>query len=129
MRSVKTMDQILLTRISKKSAVVLAVIAAAAALVDWRTLPAGIIIVGALGLANIKGLAWGVRGLLGTGHASGKMLFFSQFRLLMLFLILAALFYLRIVTVFGVLIGFTVVFIFTLIEGLLLSKNPPGDAA
>ncbi len=123
------MDQILLKRISKKSAVALAVLAAASALVDWKTLPAGIIIGGALALVNIKGLAWGVRGLLGTGNASGKMLFFSQFRLLLLFLILAVLFYLRLVTVLGVLIGFTVVFVFTLIEGFLLSKDPPGDDA
>jgi hypothetical protein len=51
------------------------------------------------------------------------MVFFSQFRLFMLFLILAVLIYLKLVNVFGILIGFTVVFALLMIEGYRLSKN------
>jgi hypothetical protein len=41
----------------------------------------------------------------------------------MLFLILAVLIYLKLVNVFGILIGFTVVFALLMIEGYRLSKN------
>jgi len=51
------------------------------------------------------------------------MLFFSQFRLVMLFLILAVLLYLKVVNIFGILAGFTVVFIMVIIEGLKHAKK------
>jgi len=108
----------LIRRIQKSSLIVLFPLAALSAFLEWKKLPLSILIGGALGLVNLRGLAWGVQGLLGAEKATGRMLFFSQFRILMLFLILAALLYLRLVNILGILAGFTVVFIMVLIEGM-----------
>ncbi len=73
---------------------------------------------GILGLVNLRGLARSVEGVLGAHKATGKMIFFSIFRLTMLFVVIGTLVYLNAVNIFGILIGFTVVFIFLIIEGL-----------
>jgi len=103
-------------------------LAAASACIEWKKLPLSILLGGILGLLNIKALAWGVQGLLGSHKASAKMLFFSQFRLVMLFLILATLVYLELVNIFGVLTGFTVVFSMVLIVGLKHAKKSEQDS-
>lgn len=113
----------LVKRVFKRSLLLLIPIALLSALIEWKKLPASILVGGGLALLNIKGLAWGVEGLLGTHKATAKMVFFSQFRLLMLFLILAVLIYLKLVNVFGILIGFTVVFALLMIEGYRLSRK------
>ena len=98
-------------------------LAAASACIEWKKLPLSILLGGILGLLNIKALAWGVQGLLGSHKASARMLFFSQFRLVMFFLILAALVYLKVVNIFGILAGITVVFSMVVIEGLKHAKK------
>ena len=98
-------------------------LAAASACIEWKKLPLSILIGGILGLLNIKALAWGVQGLLGSHKASARMLFFSQFRLVMLFLVLATLVYLKLVNIFGILAGFTVVFSMVITVGLKHSKE------
>ncbi len=113
----------LIKRIYKKSFLVLIPLAFLSAIIEWKKLPLSIIIGGALGFANIKGLAWGVRGLLGTGKATGRMIIFSMIRLFLLFAILSLLVYLRLVNVFGILAGFTVIFVLLLTEGLRYAKN------
>jgi hypothetical protein len=113
----------LVKRVFKRSLLLLIPIALLSALIEWKKLPASILVGGGLALLNIKGLAWGVEGLLGTHKATIKMVFFSQFRLFMLFLILAVLIYLKLVNVFGILIGFTVVFALLMIEGYRLSRK------
>lgn len=105
----------------------LIIVAAASALLEWKRLPLSVIIGGAVGLANTRGLAWGIRGLVGTEKATAKMVFFSQFRLLLLFLVSALLIYTGLVSILGMLAGFSVVFVFTLIEGYRLSKKPPSS--
>lgn len=119
------MDRILIRRIARKASVALIALAAASALLEWKRLPLSILIGGALGLANIRGLAWGIRGLVGTEKATAKMVFFSQFRLFLLFLVSALLIYTGLVSILGMLAGFSVVFVFTLIEGYRLSQRPP----
>ncbi|MDA8431401.1 MAG: hypothetical protein M0Z60_00385 [Nitrospiraceae bacterium] len=119
----------LIKQIYKKGLLILLPLAFLSAFMEWKKLPAGILAGGALGLANLKGLAWGVRGLFGTGRAGGVMVFFSIFRLMMLFAILALLVYLRLVNVFGVLIGFTVIFLLVMIEGLRYAKHADRDAS
>ena len=113
----------LVRKIQKSSLIVLFPLAALSAFLEWKKLPLSVLIGGALGLVNLRGLAWGVQGLLGTGQASGKMLFFSQFRFIMLFFVLAALVYLKFVNIFGVLAGFTVVFSMVIIEGLKYARG------
>ena len=118
----------LIKRIYKKSFLFLIPLALLSALIEWKKLPFSIIIGGALGFANIKGLAWGVRGLLGTGKATGRMVFFSMFRLFLLFGILSVLVYLKLVNVFGILAGFTVIFVLLMTEGLRYAKNSDRSA-
>lgn len=113
----------LIRKIYKKSVIILIPLAALSTLIEPKKLPAGILVGGILALLNIKGLAWGVEGLLGSEKAAGKMLFLSQFRLVMLFIVIAVVVYLRIVNVFGLLAGLTVVFALVLIEGYKHSKK------
>ena len=113
----------LVRKIQKSSLIVLFPVAALSAFLDWKMLPLSVLIGGVLGLANLRGLAWGVRGLLGAEKATSRMLFFSQFRIIMLFLVLALIIYLKLVNVFGILAGFTVVFIMIIIEGLKYARE------
>lgn len=86
-----------------------------------------ILIGGILGLVNLRGLARGVEGLVGTRRPTGKLLFLSLLRLSMLALILTILVIYKLVNIIGILIGFTVVFISVLIEGLRYVKELPED--
>ncbi len=113
----------LIKRINKKAFIVLAVCAAASGFVEWRRLPLSIIVGGVLGLVNLKGLSWSVEGLIGTHRPTGKMIFFSIFRLLILFVIISALVFLKLVNIFGILIGFTVVFALLLVEGVRYAQR------
>jgi len=113
----------LIQRIHKSSLLVLFGLAILSGFIEWKKLPLSIIVGGTLSLLNIRGLAWGVQGLLGTERAGAKMLFFTQFRLVMLFMFLAAIVYLKLVNIFGILAGFTVVFGMVLIEGFKYSRN------
>jgi len=113
-------------RINRQALITLIIIAGLSALVEWKRLPLSIIIGGLLALANLKGLHWGVTGLFSSEEASesrGKLVFFSIFRLLILFAILAVLLYLRLVNVIGILAGLTVVFFFIVIEGFREAKR------
>jgi hypothetical protein len=113
----------LVRNVFKKATPLLLALAGLSLFIDSQKLPAGILAGGILALLNIKALSWGVQGLLGAERAAAKMVFFSQLRLFLLFLILAALIYLKLVNVFGLLIGFTVVFALLMIEGYRLSRK------
>ncbi|MDH4232037.1 MAG: ATP synthase subunit I [Nitrospirota bacterium] len=117
----------LIQKIHRNSLILLFPLAAASAFIEWRQLPLSILMGGVLGILNIRALAWGVQGVLGSQKSSTKMLFFSQFRLVMLFLILAALVYLKVVNIFGILAGLTVVFSMVVIEGLRHAKKSGKD--
>ncbi len=116
----------LIKKTTRDGVLVLPLLAATAAFFEWKKLPMSILVGGVLGLANIRGLAWGVQGLLGTGRATGRMIFFSMFRLLMLFIILSILVYLKLVNIFGILTGLTAVFVILMIEGFRLARQPSG---
>jgi hypothetical protein len=113
----------LIQKIHRNTLLLLFPLAAASAVIEWKQLPLSILTGGLLGLLNIRALAWGVAGLLGSQKASAKMLFFSQFRLVILFLLLGTLAYLRLVNILGILAGFTVVFAMVIVEGLKHSKR------
>jgi hypothetical protein len=113
----------LIRKTAKKAFFVLPLVAAASAFFGWKLFPLSVIVGGVLGLVNIRGLAWGVEGLLGTHRATGRMIFFSMFRLLILFITLILLVALRLANVFGILVGITVVFVLLLIEGYRTSKE------
>ncbi len=104
-------------------------VAAVSMLLRWKLFPISVIIGGVLGLVNIRGLARGVEGFLGTHKPTGSMIFFSMFRLLILFTTLILLVALRVVNVFGILVGLTIVFVLLLVEGYRIAKDSDNESA
>lgn len=78
---------------------------------------------GILGLINLKALSWGIEGIIGARRATAPMVFFSMFRLFFILMIVAALVYLKLANIFGIIAGFTVVFMMILIEGFKFAKK------
>ena len=113
----------LINRIYKHSIIAIIPVAILSAFIEWKRLPFSILVGGVLGFANIKGLAWGIGGVLGSHQATTKMVFFSMFRLFMLVIIIFLLVYFKLANIFGILAGLTVVFITLMIEGMKYSKD------
>ena len=113
----------LVKRIHRHGTITLIVLAALSALYEWRKLPLSILVGGALGLANLRGLAWGLKDFAASKRPGGKVIFLSLFRFFMIALILIALALLRLINFIGVLIGFTVVFILVIREGLRAARE------
>ncbi len=113
-------------KINKQAAVVLIIAALFSALFDYKRMPLGVLVGGALALANLKGIHWGVKAMINpetANMAKGRLIIFSFFRLMLVFVILAVLLYLHLVNIFGVLIGLTIVFVLIMKEGLTAAKN------
>jgi len=113
----------LVKRIHRQGTIILICLAAISALYEWKKLPLSILVGGALGLANIKGLAWGLRDFATSSRPSGKIIFLSLFRFFMIAFILIILALLKLINFVGILIGFTVVFILVIKEGLRGAKE------
>jgi hypothetical protein len=114
---------ILLKRIYKKAILILLPLALLSAFIEWKKLPMSILIGGILGLINLRGLARGVYSIVGTYRPTAKMIISTIFRLGFLAVVLIILFAYKVVNVFGILIGFTVVFILIITEGLRIAKE------
>ncbi len=108
----------ILKGVAKKSILIILPLMAVSALIEWKRLPLGIMMGWLLGIINLRALSRNVKGFLGSEKATAKIVFLSMTRLLALFSAIAILVYYRIINIFGLLIGFTVVFVFILIEGL-----------
>ncbi len=108
----------LVRTIAKRSLLFVGIAALAAAFFDWQRLMPGVLVGGALAVLNLRGLARGVQALT-SGNASGSvaLIILSQVRLLLLFLVMGILVYFKIVSIPGLIIGFSVVFAVILIEG------------
>ena len=111
-----------LRRIYKQGIFILLVLSVAAAFFDWKKLPLSILIGGLLGLANLKGLAWGLRDF-AASRPTGRVIFWSMVRFFVLGTILFILALLQLINFIGILIGFTVVFILILKEGLRTARE------
>jgi hypothetical protein len=105
------------------AAAITTLIAALTEITDWRKLPHSVLIGGLLGLANLKGLAWGLKDFATLHRPSGKLIFWSMLRFFILAFILIGLALLKLINFFGILIGFTVVFVLILKEGLRIAKD------
>jgi len=114
---------ILLKRIYKRTILVLIPLALLSAFIEWKKLPFSIFIGGILGLINLRGLARGVYSLIGTYRPTAKIVISTILRLGFLAVVLILLFSLKIVNAFGILIGFTVVFVLIMTEGLRIAKE------
>lgn len=115
----------MIRRINNQSAIIiipLALLSLFFTVRDWR-FALGIIIGALVAVSNLKGLIWSVTALLGMERSSGKIVFLSIFRLLIVFAILLVLAGLKLINLFGLLIGLTVVFVIILKEGLTAAQK------
>ena len=107
----------LIRSVTRNSAFILIPAAAVSAFLPWPDLPFSILAGGLLGILNLKAMAWSVNGVLGTSRPGAKMLFFGQFRFVLLAAVIVLLAFLRLVNIAGILFGFSVVFLLVLIVG------------
>ncbi|MDI6727911.1 MAG: ATP synthase subunit I [Thermodesulfovibrionales bacterium] len=115
--------ELMVKRIYRQSAFVIGALAIITLFfMDWR-FSLGIVIGGLAGEVNLRGIVWSVRALLGTEKAQTKMMVLSMFRLLVIFSILIILAIFKVIKPYGLLIGFTVVFIIMVKEGLIAAKK------
>jgi hypothetical protein len=105
------------------AAAITTLIAALTDITDWRKLPHSVLIGGLLGLANLKGLAGGLKEFATLHRPSGKLIFWSMARFFIFALILIVLAVFKLIDFFGILIGFTVVVVLILKEGLRIAKD------
>ena len=118
----------LIKRINKLSIVILVAAAALSAAYEWKRLPLSILVGGTLGLFNLKGLAWGLRDF-ALYRASGKVIFLSIFRFFTLACILIVLAVLKLINLIGILIGFTIVFVLIMVEGIRTARSSQDQTA
>ncbi|RJQ50240.1 MAG: hypothetical protein C4538_00665 [Nitrospiraceae bacterium] len=113
----------ILKRVVKKSIFIIVPAIAASAFYEPRKLPLGIFIGWLFGIFNLRALTRNVAGLIGSGKAAPLVVFLNIMRLSLLFVAIFLLVYYRVVNIIGLLLGFTVVFIFILIEGWKVGKE------
>ena len=114
----------ILKRVLKKSIFIIIPAAILSAyLVEPRKFPLGILMGWIFGIVNLRQLTRNIEGMVGTERATFKLIFLSITRLLALCGAIFLLIYYQVVNVFGLLIGFTVVFVLILIEGAKVGKE------
>ena len=113
----------LVDKIYKKAAFIILPMAALSALIEPRHLPIGIIMGGVLGIYNFRGLNRGLANLLGTHRPAAKLTLMGIGRLLIVFSMIILLAVTGVVNLVGLLVGFTVVLILLLIEGVKASRQ------
>ncbi len=114
----------MIKKIFKNSALLLAALSALCALFGQGKIAAGLLVGGALALANLKALVWGVNGLMGDQKATGKLVFFSAIRFMIILLVLLVLLKAGLINLLGVIAGMTVVFTSIIVHGLKESRQP-----
>ena len=88
-----------------------------------RLMPVSILVGGALGILNLKGLVWGIESLLGAQKANVVLLMLNILRLLILFSVITILVAFRLVHLLGLIVGMTVVFLILIKEGLETARQ------
>ena len=119
----------MIRRINTQSAYVLAPLALMALFKPGWIFSLSLVLGGLMGIVNLKGIIWSATALLGTEKAQTKMMFLSFFRILIIFSALVVLAVFKLVNAYGLLIGFTIVFIIIVKEGLLSAKGDTRDKA
>ncbi len=114
----------ILKRVIKKSIfIILPSAVLSAFLIEPRKVPLGILMGWLFGILNLRQLSRNIEGLVGSEKAALKLVFLSMTRLLMLCAAIFLLIFYKVVNVFGLLFGFTVVFVLILIKGAKVSKK------
>ena len=114
----------ILKRVFKKTIfIILPAIILSGYFIEPKKIPLGIFMGWLLGIINLRQLSRNVEGVFGSNRATFKLLFMSMTRLIFLCAAIFALIYYKVVNIFGLLAGFTVVFMFILIEGAKVGKS------
>ncbi|MFN3479649.1 MAG: hypothetical protein ACK415_04605 [Thermodesulfovibrionales bacterium] len=125
----------LIKRVIRKSVPLLLILCGVSLIVNWdrvsfaklfgntRYIPHSIIIGGLLGLANLRGLVWGIETLLGTQRANTRLVYLSLIRLGILFAIIITLAAMKLINLIGLVTGLTIVFLVMIFEGLKIAKR------
>lgn len=85
--------------------------------------PLGLIVGSLAGLFNLRAIVRNVSSITGTQSITLRYIILSTLRLFALFVILFLLIWKKIADVFGILLGFTIVFIIIIKEGLKEAQN------
>lgn len=113
----------MIKKIYMLASILIPVAALVSTLWDWKKWPLSIIAGGLLGLVNLRAMIWGINGMVGAYKASSVLVIFSIVRLFILFLIAGWLLIQGLVNVPGVLIGFTIIIIVIIKEGLIYAAE------
>lgn len=113
----------ILNRVIKKSILIIVPAIIGSAFIGSRKLPLGIFMGWLFGIINLRALSRNVEGMISSGNATPKIVVLNIMRLVALSAAIFALVYYRIVNIFGLLAGFTVVLLFILIEGWKVGKS------
>lgn len=113
----------ILIRVAKKSLIIILLTAAVSAFFEWEKLPPGIIAGGLFGVLTLRGIVRSVERFINSERAAVKIIFFNMSRLVVLFMALFILIWTKAINVFGMLFGFTVVFVLILTEGMKVAKE------
>ncbi len=116
-------------RVAGQSLVIIGILIPVTAIFIDMGFSMGILAGGLAGIINFRSIVKSVRALIGniergtSSRPAGKLIFFSIMRLTLLFIVLFILISERLVNVFGILAGFTVVFLVIIREGLKEAKK------
>jgi hypothetical protein len=109
--------------VTKKSFLILIPVLIAALFIESRKLPLGIFFGWFFGVINFKGMTKNIEGMADVHKAKLKIFILSITRLAFLFAAIFAMAYYKLVNIIGLLIGFTIVFIFILVEGMKAGQS------
>lgn len=114
----------LFKRILRQSLIVSAIaIALSAVLTGGIKFPLGILIGSLSGIVNLRAIVRNVSSITGGQRITGRYIILSTFRLIGLFALLFILISKRLADVFGILLGFTIVFVIIIKEGLREARS------
>ncbi len=116
-------------RVTGQSLVIIGILIPVTAILFDISFSMGILAGGLAGIINFRSIVRSVKAIIGNiepgslSRPTGKLIFFSILRLTLLFIVLFILISKRLVNVFGILAGFTVVFLVIIREGLREAKK------
>jgi F0F1-type ATP synthase assembly protein I len=112
-------------RVARQSAyavIPLALLSLALPHTDWRS-AFSVLLGGAISLASFRVVIWAVRRFLGAPMGQPVIIGLSAVKIIVIFLLLAALAMLKLIHPVGVTVGFTVVLIIIVKEGLVFARR------
>ncbi len=111
----------------KKSIFIILPAVIISAFFEWKRVPHGILAGWLFGILNLRALTKNVQAFIGSERATAKIVVLSITRLVALLAAMAFLIYFKVINIFGLIFGLTVVFILILIEGMRVSNANKGE--